>query len=105
MSPTCLLNKSQTFISRVNLLNKPILRLVSANMERYRKTSALSYDKLAKKIGCSQTALIRLTQGKTEFCSLSFLSCIALACEGSLIDWLRSPLPEDVNTIGKELPK
>ncbi len=85
MTPKCLSKHTHTDIYA---LNKEVLKVIALNMEQYRKETGLSYTKLSKVVGCSQMTLFKIGKGQLDYCSLSLLSCIAKACNASLLGWL-----------------
>jgi len=100
MPPTCLRNKSQSDLTIISESNKAIISVVAFHLRQHKQTKGISYAKLSKLVGCSDTLLSLIINGKLEFCSISLLTCIARACGSSLLEWLRSPMPEEVDTFG-----
>jgi len=91
--------RNKDSFTNINIIhsNKAIIAVVGAYILRYKNEKGLSYEKIGLKAGCSDTMVFMLCKGRVNYCSLSVLSAVALACGTTLLDMLR---PDNSNPFG-----
>jgi len=100
-NPLCHSRIPPHLVAEVTKSNHAIIAHVGAFVGYYKRLYGLSDTKIGLRAGCSHVAIIHLRQGKLPHCGISFLSKVALSFGCNLLDWLRSPVPGEVEKRGE----
>ena len=77
--------------------NKDIIRHVGAFVSHYKRLNSLSYRQVARQVGCgTMTVYYICNEPRLLYCSISLLTGVAASFGCNLLDWLRSPVPGEV---------
>ena len=82
--------------------NRAVIALVGRFIECYMKENGLSYRAMAKRVKCAHMTIYAINKSRMNYCSLTLLSRVAVACGCSLLEWLRAPVPGEREAIEKQ---